>query len=165
MMCELGAVLEFRRPFYWGVALIGDPEAIGVPDLGPEQSIGSSAAVVVVPVRHAQDSGMADEDGDGVAPFEVSIRCSSEVAEVQDLQFDGTVSLPSGQLSFGDADAETIVPLPPGDYRLQITIVPVDHAERVHVWYSPATLACRTDTRVARVGHPDSQFQAIRPSF
>ena len=82
---------------------------------------------------------MADEDCDGVAPFEVSIRCSPRVAEVQDLQFDDTVSLPSGQLSIGDVDAETMVPLLPENYRLQITIVPVDHAERVHVWYSPAT--------------------------
>ena len=138
MMGELGAVLEFRRPFYWGVVLIGDPEAMGVPDLGPEQSIAAKAAPAVVPVRHAQDSGMADEDGDGVAPFEVSIRCSPGVLKFRTYSSMTPSVCRRASCRLGTPTPRRSSRYHPGDYRLQITIVPVDHAERVHVWYSPS---------------------------
>lgn len=130
--------LELHRPFHWGVLLIGDPETADIPERGPEGAIVSSGAVVVVPVRHAQDVEFSGRDDEEIPPFVVSVCCLRGVAQSQELSFDGVVDLPSGLMSIGDADTEEILTLTPGTYRLQIEVHPSDHPERVHVWYSPA---------------------------
>lgn len=135
---EPKSTLELHRPFHWGVLLIGDPETADIPNRGPEGAIVSNGALVVVPVRHAQDvefSGRGDEE---IPPFVVSVRCSPGVSQSQEMGFDGVIDLPSGLMSIGDADTEEVLTLTPGRYRLQIEVHPNDHPERVHVWYSPA---------------------------
>ncbi len=138
MINEAEGRLEFRRPFQWGILLIGDPETKDIPELGRDRATASNSALVVVPVRHAEDVEFSGGDDEEIAPFVVSVCCSPGVAQDQELSFDGVISLPSGLMSIGDADREEVLALAPGTYRVQIEVDPSDHPERVHVWYSPA---------------------------
>jgi hypothetical protein len=138
MINESEGRLEFRRPFQWGILLVGDPESKDIPELGRDGATASNSALVGVPVRHAQDVEFSGGDDEEIPPFLVSVSCSAGVAHGQELSFDGVISLPSGLMSIGDADREETLALTPGTYRLQIEGDPGDHPERVHVWYSPA---------------------------
>jgi len=140
MIDEPECRLEFHRPFHWGVLFIGDPETVDIPEMRLDGAISSSAALVAVPVRHAQDIEYSGREK--IHPFAVSVSCSPGVDQGQELSFDGVINLPSGLMSVGDADSASILTLAPGTYRIQIAVHPYEHPERVRFWYSPA----RNDT-------------------
>ena len=126
---------EIQRRFGWGILLIGDAESSDIP-LGPGRGVAISTATnICVRVRHAQDVESPSDGNLEVPPFEVSVRCVSGVSHALALCFDGTIDLPSGRLSIGDADDEKILALRPGRWRFQIEVDTRDHPERVYVWY------------------------------
>jgi hypothetical protein len=67
--------MESRRPLNWGIVLIGDRDTRDIPVREPDESIASNPALVVVPVRHAQDVEASDRKG-------VRSRCSMSQSAV-----------------------------------------------------------------------------------
>jgi hypothetical protein len=138
MIKEPDGPLAFSRPFNWGVLFISDSDSAEMPELGPQGEISSNSHGVAVPVRHAQDVEITSQADDVVAPFEVSVRCSSGVSDVRELAFNAVVELSSGLMAIGDAEQEELLRLSPGRYRIQIEADPSFHPEWINVWYSPA---------------------------
>jgi hypothetical protein len=125
------------RAFAWGIVIIGDADTQEI--LSPERdtAIVSSDSAVVMLVRHAQD--VVDPDDEELL---VEVHCTAGSTGRDDLTFDGDILVSSGRLSIGDADHEDTLIVAPGPWRLQIAAEPIEHPERVTVWFSPA----RTDS-------------------
>lgn len=121
------------RAFAWGIVIIGDADTQEIPSLDRDTSIVSSGSAVVILVRHAQD--VVDPDD---AEFLVEVQCTAGSTSRDDVSFDGDILISSGRLSVGDADHEHTVIVDPGRWRLQIAAEPIEHPERVTVWFSPA---------------------------
>lgn len=51
---------------------------------------------------------------------------------------DGLIDVPSGVVTIGDANFEDVFALPPGRWRVQLSLEPHHNAEHVDVWLSPA---------------------------
>lgn len=124
---------RFKRPFNWGLLVLGDPAAEAVPELSRGQAIGHSFELIVVAVRHAQDI----EDAEGT-PFEVEINCRQRSAGFSDSGYHALIRLPSGGMSIGDAEHESVVRLGPGWWWVSITLSPPVHAEKVDIEFSRA---------------------------
>lgn len=124
---------RFKRPFNWGVLILGDPAAQAVPELSRGQAIDQSSELIVVAVRHAQDT----EDAEG-APFEVEITCRQRSAGFAASGYHALIRLPSGAMSIGDAEHESVVRLGPGWWWVTITLSPPVHAETVDIELSRA---------------------------
>lgn len=131
-------LVELRRPFAWGVLLVGDASDARIPSVPAEGSISRSATQVAIPVRHEQDVALSGDNPDEITPFAVRLSCSGGTAQSQALEFDDVIELPSGRLAIGDADRVETVGLSPGRWRIQVAMEPAHHAEVVRVWYSRA---------------------------
>jgi hypothetical protein len=125
------------RAFAWGVVLIGDADTQEIPSPEPDKAIVSSDSAVVMLVRHAQDVVDLDDEA-----FLVEVQCTAGSTDRDDVSFDGDILISSGRLSIGDADHEDTLIVASGRWRLQIAAEPIQHPERVTVWFSPA----RTDS-------------------
>jgi hypothetical protein len=51
---------------------------------------------------------------------------------------EGFLAVPSGVLVIGDADLEEPLAVTPGRWRVQVSLKPQEHAERVDLWLTPA---------------------------
>jgi hypothetical protein len=140
-----GAVGEvsLRRSFAWGVFFIGDSRA-DVVEVNPDVVVtwGRQDEALAVLVRHAQD--VDDEvldalDDDEEVPWvEVALNVRWGTRTASGTDGDGFIAVPSGVVTIGDANFEDVFALPPGRWRVQLSLDPHDDAERVDVWLSPA---------------------------
>lgn len=142
---ERGEAQEHRwvRPFRWGLLMAYDQGAPwNLPQLGGAV-VTSSDTCLAVPVLHAQDIEIPpDAAADDVLPeAQVSVHVMVGATEDRAAEFVGTLTCPSGQLSFGDADEERVIIVPPGQLRVAVFREPAAHAERVTIFVSGTSLS------------------------
>ncbi len=124
-------LLNTTRAFAWGIVIIGDADTQDIPSPELGNAIVASDSAVVAKVRHAQDVVNPEDD-----EFLVEVQCTAGEANRDDLSFDGAILVSSGRISVGDADHEDKLLVEAGRWRLQIAVEPIDHPERVQVWFS-----------------------------
>ena len=107
-----------KRPFHWGIVIIVGDDWDGeseVPVFDPDRMVAANDFAVAIAVRHAQDAVRSrPETADRYVKFaEASVVArllnSSPTHEGRREVFSGVIDVPSGRLSIGDADEETIV--------------------------------------------------------
>jgi len=54
------------------------------------------------------------------------------------VEFDGSLVFPSGRLCIGDAETERVIEVPPGTLRVQVSRTPIEFAEEVTLFLTPA---------------------------
>jgi hypothetical protein len=120
---------RLRRPFNWGVLIVGDlngdvPESLA-------GGFGRTSDSLALAVRHAQDIGSDS------APFEVEVQIiAGPPTNPPDIEH--VVSVPSGVLAVGDAESQAELRVPPGDYRRAVRGEPREQPERVVLWVESA---------------------------
>jgi hypothetical protein len=141
-------VTTIKRPFHWGIAVVVGDDWDGnreVPAFDPDRMVAANDFAVTIAVRHAQDTNEVEIGDDGVEY--VKFAEGTVVARLLDAQptgegrreiFSGMIAVPSGRLSIGDADEETIVTAHLGDNRVIVSVddvVPADDLapDRVYV--------------------------------
>ena len=109
-----------RRAFHWGlVVVMGRDWAGPMPELDPDVPVTASDGVLLIPVRHAQDADEAhgEDEPDWFARAEIVVRrwatLPAEPGSV-DAVFRGTIDVPNGDLTVGDADEWVTVPVGSG---------------------------------------------------
>jgi hypothetical protein len=108
-----------KRPFAWGVVIVGDPLA-DVPQHSGDNRFMTSAQVIVVPVRPAQDVEDLDDP-----PFEVEINVCERGSGFSGAAHHSLLRLSSGEMTIGDADGELRLNLGgPGWWWVSITLHP-----------------------------------------
>jgi len=83
-----------------------------------------------VAVRHAQDV----EVGSAVREFYVSLEVRLAQPAETAVCFDGVIDVPSGRITFGDADRQDALDVAPGRWRVQVALDPEDYPEHVQIW-------------------------------
>jgi hypothetical protein len=136
-----------RRPFHWGIVLLGDSSADLDLNADATDNIRTGRHHLAIAVRHAQD---VDDEPDvaldqPIPPFEVTVSCRVQPHAETDAQFSAVLNVPSGRISLGDADEEIYFNVSPGGWLVQLTWQPADHPEHVDVRVSPTPLDNRTD--------------------
>lgn len=137
------AELVLRRSFGWGVLFIGDAEA-DIVEVDPDSPVtwGREDQTVCVLVRHAQDvdddvlESLQDDDEVPYAEVDVSVHLGR--ADPEQEVSEGFIAVPTGRVSIGDADQEDSVSVVPGRWRVELSLVPLEQAERVDIWLSRA---------------------------
>ncbi len=129
---EPNRVTTIQRPFHWGIVVIvgddwgGESEA---PAFDPDRMVAVNDRAVTIAVRHAQDTDEVETGADGVEY--VKFAEATVVARLLDLSptdegrrevFSGVIAVPSGRLSIGDADEETIVTAHQGNNRVIVSV-------------------------------------------
>jgi hypothetical protein len=140
-----GAVgqVSLRRSFAWGVFFIGDSKA-DVVEVNPDVAVtwGREDEALAVGVRHAMDVDDqvldALDDDEEVPWVEVTVNVHWGGPSASRTDGDGLIDVPSGVVTIGDANFEDVFALPPGRWRVQLSLEPHDNAEHVDVWLSPA---------------------------
>jgi len=124
-------LLRLDRPFHWGVMFLFDDSAEWPFDAVPSVSepVIIQPAGVVIAVRHGADVAELDEEGPVQVTVEVKFGSPSEPTG-----FQGSVTVPSGVVTIGDAERWDDVVVEPGMYAVRVLLVPVEHAEQVTVW-------------------------------
>jgi hypothetical protein len=130
-----GEPLVWTRSFAWGSLLVHDPGAeFIVPEGIGSGSASASSTVLAVPVLHQQDrdtpTGWPE---DLFLPWaHVDVYVSFRRTPPDDVvQFECVLDCPSGHLLIGDADEERDVSVAPGRVRVQVGLVPDQHADVV----------------------------------
>lgn len=127
--------LVWTRSFAWGSLLVHDAEAeFVVPDGLGSGSPSASSTVLAVPVLHQQDRATpAGWPEDLFLPWaHVDVYVSFHRTPPGDLvQFECLLACPSGHLLIGDADEERDISDAPGQVRVQVGLVPDQHADVV----------------------------------
>jgi hypothetical protein len=131
---EPNRVTTVKRPFHWGIVIIVGDDWGGeseVPTFDPDRMVAANDFAVTIAVRHAQDTDEVEMGDDGVeyvklaeATVVARLLDSTSSDEGRREVFSGVIAVPSGRLSIGDADEETIVTAHQGDNRV---IISVDH--------------------------------------
>lgn len=123
-----------KRPFNWGVVLLCDRATSAIPESLNADGVGRTPTCLALSVRHAQDvEGPSTGPDAELPPFDVLIEVGlGEPDERYAIEHGITVA--SGALTVGDADAHEEFPLRPGRYRLYVAREPDKNAERLRVW-------------------------------
>ena len=123
-----------ERPFGWGLMLVGDAASQDLPGIDPDTLVTATESSLAVCVRHAQD---VDLDS---AVRECHVRVEVRVNQHPDQTacFDGVINVPSGRITFGDADGVEELQVMPGHWRVQVAAEPEDHPEHVYIWITSA---------------------------
>jgi hypothetical protein len=133
--------VTLQRAFGWGVLFLGDSNAEPI-DVDPDSIVtwGREDQTVAVLVRHAQDvdADVVDalDDDDEVPLVQVTVNVHWFPADTAGAE--GFVAVPSGVLVIGDADLEESLAVTPGRWRVEVSLEPQEHAERVDLWFTPA---------------------------
>jgi hypothetical protein len=121
------------RPWHWGIVVVGDPSSTAVPDYLERHIVSAGDSALLIAVRHAQDTENTDLE---FAEAEVMLRGFER--PVADLGigrsiFSGTISLPRGRLSVGDADGQVVLDLGAGVHDVLVSVADgvTDHPEKV----------------------------------
>lgn len=133
--------VTLQRAFGWGVLFLGDSNAEST-EVDPDAIVtwGREDQTIAVAVRHAQDvdANVLDalDDDDEVPLVEITVNVHWVPAAAADAE--GFIAVPSGVLVIGDADQEEPLAVTPGRWRVQVSLEPQEHAERVDLWLTPA---------------------------
>jgi len=102
--------VSVARPWHWGIVVASASTGQLPEGVGTSLVVGNSAAVVVK-VRHAQDVDLPVFEGEWEwITATVHVRSLTEFDEpVGQVLYDGSLSLPDGRLTVGDADNEVVV--------------------------------------------------------
>ncbi len=121
-----------KRPFHWGIVIIVGDDWDGeseVPVFDPDRMVAANDFAVTIAVRHAQDTDEVETGDDGVeyvkfaeASVVARLLDSSPTDEGRREVFSGVIDVPSGRLSIGDADEETIVTAHQGTNRVIVSV-------------------------------------------
>jgi len=98
-------------------------------------AVTATGSAVAVAVRHAQDVDLGSAAGEFQVSLEVRLGKPTETA----VCFDGVIDIPSGRITFGDADHEDSLNVVPGRWRVQVDLEPEDMPEHVNIWISSAS--------------------------
>lgn len=127
-----GRVTTIERPFHWGIVVVAGDDWDGtgeVPEFDPARMVAANDCIVTIAVRLAQDSGEFETGDDGVEY--VKPAKATVVARLLDAWptdsgrreiFEGIIAVPTGRLSIGDADGETIVAAHRGNNRIIVSV-------------------------------------------
>jgi hypothetical protein len=121
------------RPFGWGLLLIGDRTLQEVPSIDPDAAVAATGSCVGV--RHAQDVDLGSGDNE----FRVSLGVRLGQPTETSVCFDGVIDVPSGEITFGDADRQDSLDVVPGRWRVQVNLEPEDFPEHAEIWISSAS--------------------------
>jgi hypothetical protein len=129
---EPNRITNIKRPFHWGIVIIVGDDWNGeskVPEFDPDRIVAANDFAVTIAVRHAQDTDEVEMGDDGVeyvklaeATVVARLLDSTSSDEGRREVFSGVIAVPSGRLSIGDADAETIVAADHGDNRVIVSV-------------------------------------------
>jgi hypothetical protein len=129
---EPNRVTTIKRPFHWGIVIVVGDDWGGeseVPAFDPDRMVAANDFAATIAVRHAQDTDEVETADDGVeyvkfaeASVVVRLLDSTPSDEGRREVFSGVISVPSGRLSIGDADEETIVTAHRGDNRVIVSV-------------------------------------------
>ena len=125
---------QVKRPFWWGLLLVMDRDASDVPSLN-DSAVSQSTQGLAVKVLHAQDvdlSGAGPDDVAPPAPVLVDVRIGEHPHT--DVLFRGTIDVPSGVLTVGDAEQEDALEIGPGRWAVQVDCAPRQFAQTVRIW-------------------------------
>ena len=121
-----------KRLFHWGIVIIVGDDWDGeseVPVFDPDRMVAANDFAVTIAVRHAQDTDEVETGDDGVeyvkfaeASVVARLLDSSPTDEGRREVFSGVIDVPSGRLSIGDADEETIVTAHQGTNRVIVSV-------------------------------------------
>jgi hypothetical protein len=126
-----------KRPFSWGLVLLLDRDTSEIPQL-TDSVVSQSTGGMAVKVLHAQDVDLSGLGADDIVPpAEVEVEIHIGADAPGDVPFSGTIDVPSGVLTVGDADQEHALDLGAGRWAVQVDCEPPEHAERVRVWLRP----------------------------
>jgi hypothetical protein len=125
-------VTTIRRPFHWGIVVVVGDHWDGereVPAFDPDRMVVANDFAVTIAVRHAQDTDEVETGDDGVeylkfaeATVVARLLDSPSTSEGRRGVFSGVISVPSGRLSIGDADEETVVAAHLGKNRVTVSV-------------------------------------------
>jgi hypothetical protein len=127
--------VSVARPWHWGI-VIASASTGQLPDgMGTSLVVANSHAVVVK-VRHAQDVDLPafEDDGDWMTAI-VHVRSLTEFDQVVGrVLYDGSLSLPDGRLTVGDADHELVVNDLDPETLIRVRTLDVEATGLAEVW-------------------------------
>ena len=129
------AELILKRPWHWGMAVIGDPMA-DVPTEFNGQAVATGRDVITLSLRHAQDIDAERFEGDwdwATATIHLRSLVEEESTDRQVL-CNTVIATPDETVSLGDADGMLVLPAPGMKTRLVVTTDEVDPTGLERVW-------------------------------
>jgi len=127
--------MRLRRPWHWGVALLGNLSA-QVPDSLDDRPVAVGEGVIAIGVRHAQDIGAERFEGDwdwATATFYVRSLVEPEDSARRVL-CDVVFRTADERISLGDADGEVVLPAPSTSTRVIVSTDSVEDKGLESVW-------------------------------
>jgi hypothetical protein len=121
------------RPWHWGIAVVS---AMGaeLPRLLSGALVTASPDALVIKVRHAQDTDADVFEGDlAWATASVRVRSLTRFESEEPALHEGTLRLPGGRLTIGDADSEVTVSGLDETNRVRVSVVAEDGVSATEV--------------------------------
>jgi hypothetical protein len=136
---ELVASLHIERAFGLGLLLVMDRDSSEVLEL-TSALVSASSSGLAIKVHHAADVDLAGYSDDDVIPLaQVEVDVHVGPGAPSDVLYRGSIDVPSGVVTVGDADREDRLEVEPGQWDVQIICNPADeHAEKVLIWLQPS---------------------------
>jgi hypothetical protein len=133
---ELVTSLHIERAFGWGLLLVMDQDSSDVPELSTAL-VSASSTGLAVKVHHAADVDLAGFKDDEVIPLaQVEVDVHVGLSAPPDTHYRGSIDVPSGVITLGDADQEDRLDVEPGRWDVQVICIPADgHADKVLMWF------------------------------
>ena len=104
--------------------LVGSDWTGDYPDVVADRQVTASDRVVLIPVRHAQDTDELAGEYVGFAQSEVVVRrweqAPASPGPLHEV-YRGQLLLPSGRLTVGDADGSVVIPVNPGPNTVSVS--------------------------------------------
>lgn len=125
------------RPWQWGIVIVGDSRG-KLPEFDPGVIASIGAETIVMCVRHAQDVvfpvGAADDEVlEATAAVHVRLLASFEPPD-RPVVCDATLAIPSGRVSIGDADGESVIDWTGESVRVVVSANELDLSGLDEVW-------------------------------
>ena len=129
------AEIALTRPWHWGIAILGDPQA-EVPTDFNGRAVATTRDVVTLGVRHAQDIEAHKFEGDwnwATATIHLRSLVKEERTE-RHVLCDTVIATPQETVSIGDADGMVVIPAPSLRTRVIVSTDEVDSTGLETVW-------------------------------
>ena len=129
------AELTLTRPWHWGIAVLGDPEA-EVPTKFDGRVVATGLDVVTLSLRHAQDIEADRFEGDwewATATMHLRSLVREEATD-RHVLCDTVIATAQETVSLGDADGMLVIPVPSVRTRLIVSAEKADPTGLETVW-------------------------------
>lgn len=129
-------VLDFKRPFNWGIVVVSDAGA-AMPEFDGDAEhdgpvLARSDSALVLRVRHASDRDDDAVDSDGfLLPNEVRVEVT--IGRGGPDAVEHVLAISSGEVLIGDAKGEESVKVERGSYRVMVEVDDPEFAESVRL--------------------------------